>query len=129
MDKVFKDIETTLGVQKLIGLGPSHVFSGESNSIWWLGLIAFAELLSPSHVQQSSNYCLYKEFLTRDSLTTSDTSDVSRKLLKDGFSSFSSNRFGRLPELSSTFINHELLLKKFFNSSVDEVGTCLLYLP
>ena len=40
MDKVFKDLETTLGVQKLIGLGASHVFSGGSNSIWWLGLIA-----------------------------------------------------------------------------------------
>ena len=134
MDKVFKDIETTLGVQKLIGLGASHVFSGGSNSIWWLGLIAFAKLLSPSHAQQSiSLYSLYKEFLTRDSLTTSDTSDVSRKLLKDGFSSFSSNRCGRLPEMSSTFINHELLLKKFFNSSVDEnanklVLACCTYL-
>ena len=97
------------------------MFSGGSNSIWWLGLIAFAKLLSPSHAQQSiSLYSLYKEFLTRDSLTSSETSDLSRKLLKDGFSSFSSNRFGRLPELSSTFISHEPLLKEFFNSSVDE---------
>ena len=42
LDKVFKDLETTFGVQKLIGLGASHVFSGGSNSIWYLGLIAFA---------------------------------------------------------------------------------------
>ena len=51
MDKVFKDFETTLGVQKLIGLEASHVFSGGSSSIWWLGLIALAKLLSPSHAQ------------------------------------------------------------------------------
>ena len=60
MDKVFKDMETSFGVQKLIGLGASHVFSGGSNSVWYLGLIAFAKLLSPSHAQQSfSLFTLY----------------------------------------------------------------------
>ena len=134
IDKVFKDLETTLGVQKLIGLGASHVFSGGSNSIWWLGLIAFSKLLSPSHAQQSiSLFNLYKEFLTRDSQTSSETSQTSSKLLKAGFTSFSSNRFGRLPELSSTFTKHEQQLKEFYSNSVDEnanklVLACFTYL-
>ena len=60
IDQAMEDIETSFGVQKLIGLGASHVFSGGSNSVWYLGLIAFAKLLSPSHAQQSfSLFTLY----------------------------------------------------------------------
>ena len=134
LDKVFKDLETTFGVQKLIGLGASYVFSGGANSIWYLGLIAFAKLLSPSHAQQSiSLFSLYKEFLTRDSDSLSSTSNLAKNLLKAGFTTFSSNRFGRLPELSSTFSAHVPLLKNFFANSVDEnanklVLACSAYL-
>ena len=134
IDKVFKDLETTFGVQKLIGLGAAHVFSGGSSSIWWLGLIAFSKLLSPSHAQQNiSLFSLYKEFLTRDSQSCSETAEVSSKLLKSGFTSFSSNRFGRLPELSSIFTQHEQQLREFYAHSVDEnanklVLACFTYL-
>ena len=134
IDKVFKDHETTFGVQKLIGLGAAHVFSGGSNSIWWLGLIAFSKLLSPSHAQQSiSLFSLYTEFLTRDAQSSSETSEVSTNLLKSGFTSFSSNRFGRLPELSTTFTQHEQQLREFYSNSVDEnanklVLACFTYL-
>ena len=102
-------------------MGASHVFSGGNNSVWWLGLIAFSKLLSPSHAQQSiSLYRLYKEFIQRDSESQSDNDVLSGALLKEGFSSFSSNRFDRLPELSSIFTKHFPALKEFFARSVDE---------
>ena len=83
MDKVFRDTEAALGVQNLIGLNASHVFSTGKNYIWWLGLIAFSKLLSPSHAQQSiSLYKLYKECLLRDSKSDSETANFSQNLLK-----------------------------------------------
>ena len=46
IDKVFRDMETVIGLSKLIQQDASHVFNSV-NSIWYLGLIAIAKLLSP----------------------------------------------------------------------------------
>ena len=59
IDKVLKDKETEIGVTKLISTDAQHVFSSPSNSIFTLGLIAFAKFLSPSHSQL--NISLYKQ--------------------------------------------------------------------
>ena len=65
LDKVFRDVETRVGVANLIGKGASHVFSSPKNSIWYLGLIAVAKLLSPSHsVESISLYNDYTKFLS-----------------------------------------------------------------
>ena len=56
IDKVLKDKETEIGVAKLISTDAQHVFSSPSNSIFTLGLIAFAKFLSPSHSQYQSVY-------------------------------------------------------------------------
>ena len=63
IDKVLKDKETEIGVVKLISTDAQHVFSSPSNSIFTLGLIAFAKFLSPSHSQLNiSLYSQYKIF-------------------------------------------------------------------
>ena len=86
IDKVFRDTETLIGVSKLIEQGASHVFSNNSKSIWYLGLIAIAKLLSPSHNKESiSLYSEYTEFLKRKS----DKGDPeATKLLKSQFKGF-----------------------------------------
>ena len=79
IDKVFKDKETEIGVAKLISTDAQHCFSSPSNSIFTLGLIAFAKFLSPSHAQTIiSLYKPYKQFLTEDSKAeNSETSEIS----------------------------------------------------
>ena len=44
----FKDIESLIG-SKLTSESASHVFNSQKCSTWYLGLIAFSKLLSPSH--------------------------------------------------------------------------------
>ena len=64
VDKTFASHERSVGKDKLISIAASHVFSSPSNSIFTLGLIALAKLLSPSHSQQTiSLYIQYKTFL------------------------------------------------------------------
>lgn len=121
-DKVFKDKETEIGVAKLISTDAQHVFNSPSNSIFTLGLIAFAKFLSPSHAQCSiSLYKDYKVFLAEDSKNKdSTTQEMSAKLLKMGFLGFSSNRFGRTLELAETFLQHRSLIEKFYDEQVDQ---------
>ena len=121
IDKVLKDTETIVGPSNLIAEGASHVFNGPKNSIWYLGLIAIAKLLLPSHnVESISLHKEYKEFLKADSESNSETSDLSKELLKNGFNGFVSNRFGRLGELSAAVVTHAPLMDKFFDNQVDE---------
>ena len=122
VDKVFKDKETEIGVTKLISTDAQHVFNSPSNSIFTLGLIAFAKFLSPSHAQCSiSLYKDYKQFLAADSKDSdSETQDLSSKLLKMGFLGFSSNRFGRTLSLADTFIEHKSMIHKFYDQQVDQ---------
>ena len=135
VDKVFKDSETEIGVNKLISTDAQHAFNSPSNSIFTLGLIAFSKFLSPSHAQLSiSLYKAYKQFLTEDSKTEeSQTKDLSCTLLKKGFLGFSSNRFGRTLCLAQTFVEHRVLIQKFFDEQVDSnqnklFSACYAYL-
>ena len=122
IDKMFKDKETEIGVSKLISTDAQHVFSSPSNSIFTLGLIAYAKFLSPSHAQTNiSLYKSYKQYLMEDSKSEdSVTKDLSTKLLKKGFLGFSSNRFGRTLSLAETFVQHRSMIKKFYSEQVDE---------
>ena len=121
MDKVFKDMETKIGVSKLISAGASHCFNAPKNSVWYLGLIALAKLLSPSHAKESiSLYCEYQGFLKRDISSGSETSKLSGELVKKGFKGFVSNRFGRIGELSTAVVKHKSILEKFFEKQVNE---------
>ena len=135
LDKVYKDQETCIGAHKLISTDAAHVFSSPKNSIWTLGLIAFSKLLSPSHAQESiSLYKSYKQYLQEDSIDEqSETKEVSKKLLKNGFQKFSSNRFGRMLSLSETFEANKTTIRKFYDDQVDEhanklVLACFAYL-
>ena len=121
IDKVFRDFESNIGVEKLISTGASHCFSSATNSIWYLGLLAVAKALSPSHCTESiSLYTLYTKFLKGDASSTSDTAQISVRLIKSGFKGFSSNRFGRIGELSSLMKDHTKTVIRFFNECVDE---------
>ena len=114
LDKVFRDVETRVGAKNLIGKGASHVFGSPKNSIWYLGLIAVAKLLSPSHsVESISLYNDYTKFL-------SNINGDSAKKLKNDFKGFISNRFGRIGELSSAIKEHVIYIRQFFEEQVDE---------
>ena len=117
LDGTFKNQETEIGTQKLISTDASHVFSSPKNSIWLLGLIAYAKFLSPSHAQESvSLYKQYKEYLKQDSEDdTSETQKDSLELLKKGFNKFSSNRFGRVLERSDIFVANKTMIAKFYD--------------
>ena len=122
LDSTFKDQETEIGTQKLISTDAAHVFNSPKNSVWLLGLIAFAKFLSPSHAQESvSQYKQYKEFLKQDSEDDdSDNQQKSLVLLKAGFNKFSSNRFGRVLELSDIFVANQDMIEKFYDEQVDQ---------
>ena len=113
MDKVFKDTETLIGTSQLISESAAHVFTAKSTSIWFLGLIAFAKLLSPSHNKESiSLYTDYKTFLKEDT-------ECSKEIRK-GFKGFQGNRFGRIGEISSTIVDHLAIIEAFFYKMVDQ---------
>ena len=50
----------------------------------------------------------------------SHSQEVSAKLLKVGFKGFSSNRFGRTLDLAETFVQHRLMIQKFYDEQVDQ---------
>ena len=94
-DKVFKNVEASAGLHKLIGDGALSGWNN-ANSIWYLGLNAFSTLISPSKSQQSvSVYKGYKKFLT-DVISDSDIPllECAKKLTSKSFLGFDSNRFG-----------------------------------
>ena len=120
IDKVFKDKETEIGIAKRISTDAQHCFSSPSNSIFTLGLIAFAKFLSPSHAQ-TSLYKPYKQFLGEDrKLESSETKETSSMLLKMGFLGFSSNRFGRTLSLAENFTQQRTMIQKFYDEQVDQ---------
>ena len=108
LDKVFRNVETVVGVANLVGSGASHVFG--SPSVWFLGLIAVAKLLSPSH--NSETISLYTEYTKY--LQSLDNA------LKNEFKGFISNRFGRIGELSHAIQNDIVHIRTFFEELVDE---------
>ena len=120
-DKVFKDVEASAGVQKLIGDGALSRWN-VSKSVWYLGLNAFSKLISPSKSQESVNiYTDYKKFISDISSDGEHPlSENAKKVLCKPFLGFNSNRFGRLAELSTLFLRHRQLLFASFDKVVDE---------
>ena len=100
IDKVYKDIETKPGLATLISNGAQHVFNTSRNSIWYLGLIAIAKLLSPSHCKESISLNKdYKMFLRRNIELENDLMENSADALsKKKLKAFQGNRFGRIGE-------------------------------
>ena len=111
IDKVFKNTEQMIGVQKILKLSAGEeIFRSPGSSIHTLGLIALAKLLSPSHAQHSvSLYNEYKLWLESNQIDISNT-----------FKGFVSNRFGRIAELAKTFLSHQEYIIAFFEAVVDE---------
>ena len=110
-----------IGPDKLISKGAYHVFQSPKSSIWYLGLIALAKLVSPSHSKEPiSQYTSYKSFLQKNVSSENDYATLSKQLLKDSFHGFQSNRFGRIGELSHCVVLHKPILDAFFDKQVDE---------
>ena len=111
---MFRNTEVLLCISKLISECAGHVFSSPKNSIWYLGLIALAKLLSPSHNTESIS--LHDEYTTFLNTTSLPEGKI---LLKKQFKGFRSNRFGRLGELSELFWQHKSTIEAFFDNQVD----------
>ena len=109
-DKVFRDIEQKIGVQKLLQISAGDkVFSSPSTSTHTLAQIAIAKLLSPSHAAESiSLYNDYKNWME------------SKEINHDGFKGFVSNRFGRITEIAKEFLSRRQSVLDFFQATVDE---------
>jgi len=109
-DKVFRDVEQSIGVEKLIEVKAGEkIFSSPSSSIHTLALIAIAKLLSPSHAAHSvSLYGDFKLWLDAKGLDS------------EGFMGFCANRFGRIAEISRQFLKNKDMIIEFFDSVVDE---------
>ena len=130
LDSMFVKLEAKIGAEKLISTKASFVFSGRGSkkqSIWTLGTIAISKLLGPRHCKESISLSSdYKCFLKDDSEDVdSDTQELSKILIKEGFESFSSNRFGRTGSISSSIVKHRPVLQKFFAEAVDEAANKL----
>ena len=109
LDYVFKEAESSIGRDKLIGTNIGGAFQSTS-SIITLGLIALAKALSPSHAALSySLYMQYKSWRTEKDLE-----------YKDSFKGFKSNRIGRIAFLASLYLEHKSDLCRFFEEIVDE---------
>ena len=121
LDKTFASHERSIGKDKLISVAASHVFSSPSNSIFTLGLIALAKLLSPSHSQQTiSLYMQYKTFLKDLANSDGELKDLAGQTLKAQFKGFGGgNRFGRVSYLAQTYVCHHPILVKFFEEVVN----------
>ena len=109
LDSVLKDVESSIGRDKLIGSNIGGAFQ-TSSSIITLGLIAFAKALSPSHAALS--YSLYMQYKTWRSEKELEN--------KGSFKGFQSNRIGRITFLASLYLEHKIDLLRFFEETVDE---------
>lgn len=109
IDKVFRDTEIKIGVQKLLNVSAGQKpFLSPSTSIHTLAQIALSKLLSPSHASHSvSLFNEYKMWM--------DVNNVDHR----GFKGFKANRFGRLAEIAKEFIDRRQSILSFFDSIVD----------
>ena len=118
IDSVFRITESKTGKAKLISKDAGHVFTSTNSSVFYLGLIALSKLLSDSHcVESISLYKDYKKFL-KDQVQEGNEKAV--EVIKNNFKGFWSNRFGRIPYLSSVLVAHKELLELFFDTNGDE---------
>ena len=117
LDSVLRDVESSIGRDKLIGSNVGAAFQS-SSSIITLGLIAFAKALSPSHAALSySLYMQYKTWRTEKELE-----------IKGSFKGFQSNRIDRIAYLASLYIEHKIDLLRFFEETLDNSNKLVLAL-
>jgi hypothetical protein len=119
LNKTFSAVEMNIGIEKLISTDAAHVFSSSKDSIWILGLIALAKLLSPSH-ESISLYTQYQGWLKIVAGGSDVKAEEAKCLLQKGFKRFQANRVGRCGSLSDTFVLHKPLLHEFFDECIDE---------
>ena len=109
-DKVFKETEQKIGVQKLLDLSAGQkAFCSPSTSIHTLGQIAISKLLLPSHASHSIS--LFNEYTSWMEM---------QGIEKAGFRGFCANRFGRIAEIAREFIARRDSIMAFFEAIVDE---------
>ena len=93
-DKVFRDIEQKIGIQKLLKVSAGEkVFTSPSTSVHTLVQIALAKLLSPSHAAHS--IYLYNEYTAWMEVKGRDHT---------GFKGFVANRLGRIAEIAQEYL-------------------------
>ena len=109
-DKVFKNSEQKIGVQKLLNTTAGQKpFLSPSTSIHTLGQIAISKLLSPSHAAHSvSLYSEYKQWMEENNIK------------HEGFHGFTANRFGRIAEIAQEFLARKDSIIQFFEECVNE---------
>ena len=117
--QTFKKMETLIDVSKLTSENASHEFNSPNCSIWYLGLIAFAKLLSFQRSKESiSLYTDCNQFLEGEA--DDDTAKLNKNLLKEDFKGFHGNRPGKIGEISYTTIEHSEHITAFFYKEVNE---------
>ena len=103
IDKVFRNTEQNIGVQKLLYVNAGvKVFSSPGSSIHTLAIIAISKLLFPSHASYSIS--LYNEYMSWMEICNIEHT---------GFRGFTVNRFGRIMEIGvfvSSAVNHRFVL-------------------
>ena len=93
-DKVFKNIEQNIGIQKLLKVSAGEkVFTAPGTSVHTLAQIAVAKLLSPSHAAHSVS-------MFNDYTTWMQTQEITHAGLKG----FIANRFGRIAEIAKEYL-------------------------
>ena len=109
VDKVFRQVEQRIGVQKLLGVNAGDkAFLSPGSSVFTLGVIAIAKLLSPSHASHSvSLYADYINWMEQQNIE------------KYGFKGFKSNRFGRIAEIACQFLRMRDSILQFFETTID----------
>ena len=106
-DKVFRNIEQKIGVQKLLKVTAGEkVFTSPSTSVHTLAQIALTKLLSPSHAAHS----LYNEYTAW--MQAHEIDHV-------GFKGFVANRFGRIADKAKEFLERRQSILDFFDAVVD----------
>ena len=108
-DKVFKNVEQRIGVQKLLNTTAGQkAFLSPSTSIHTLGQIAISKLLSPSHAAHSvSLYTEYIQWMNENNIK------------HEGFHGFTANRFGRIAEIAKEFVARRDSIIQFFEECVN----------
>ena len=108
-NKVFREVEQRISVQNLISVKVGEkAFTSSGSSIHTLGEIAISKLLSPSHAAHSVS--LYSEFVQ-----WMEPEGIERQ----GFKSFTANRFGRIAQIANQFLKMKDQVLKFCDSVVD----------
>ena len=108
-DKVFKNTEQKIGVQKLLHVTAGEkVFTSPGSSVHTLALIAISKLLSPSHAAHS--ILLYDEYTS-----WMETEGIEHT----SFKGFTANRFGRIAEIAKEFLCRRQSIIDFFEAVVD----------